>query len=240
MLKLCVTENKNRTWRAEGSGPDGRTFGRTHYSRQDAVHFCLDTARAWGYGGVLSGDVTVTTLAEQLVRQKVEEVVGRIQSNREQFVAAYLAKTGADPRDLTLCEQTDGLTQKFWVQRRDDVMLSFDRFSEVNRDRCESAAGFNHTLDSWSLSDWMTAIAGEVGEAANVVKKLNRIRDGVPGNDPNADDHALRADLRKEVADVFIYLDLFAQRLGFRLRDAVAEKFDETSRKIGYPVRIKT
>lgn len=55
-------------------------------------------------------------------------------------------------------------------------------FSAVNRERCESQGGFNHKLSSWSLSDWMTATLGELGEAANVAKKLNRVRDGIPGN----------------------------------------------------------
>ena len=38
-------------------------------------------------------------------------------------------------------------------------------FSGRNKLRCESPAGFNHRISSWSLSDWMTVVAGEVGEA---------------------------------------------------------------------------
>lgn len=109
---------------------------------------------------------------------------------------------------------------------------TFQEFSERNRSRCESPSGFNHTLASWSLSDWMTAVVGELGEAANVAKKLNRVRDGIPGNDKS--EAELRRELRKEVADAFIYLDLLAQSEGFLLIDAVEEKFSETSRKIGY------
>lgn len=33
-------------------------------------------------------------------------------------------------------------------------------------------------VGGWSLSDWFTAAMGELGEAANVAKKLNRERDG--------------------------------------------------------------
>lgn len=61
-------------------------------------------------------------------------------------------------------------------------MLTMSGFSTVNRMRCESPTGFNHTLASWSLSDWLTATMGELGEAANIAKKLNRVRDGIPGN----------------------------------------------------------
>jgi len=106
-------------------------------------------------------------------------------------------------------------------------------FSDRNRKRCESKTGFNHKLSDWSLADWMTAVTGEVGEAANIVKKLNRIRDGIPGNTQTADE--LQAALADEIADVFIYLDLMAQAAGFCLSNIVRDKFAKTSRKIGYP-----
>lgn len=115
--------------------------------------------------------------------------------------------------------------------------LTFHSFSETNCQRCESGRGFAHALESWSLSDWMTATLGELGEAANVVKKLNRVRDGVPGNKEGEGE--LRDKLRGEIADTFIYLDLMAQAAGFHLVDAVIETFDKKSREIGYPVRLR-
>lgn len=106
------------------------------------------------------------------------------------------------------------------------------RFSERNRRRCESPIGFNHPLDSWSLSDWMTALVGEVGEAANLVKKLNRVRDGIPGN--TVGEGELRAALVDEIADIAVYLDLFAQVCGVDLETVRDVKFAKTSAKIGY------
>jgi NTP pyrophosphatase (non-canonical NTP hydrolase) len=82
----------------------------------------------------------------------------------------------------------------------------------------------------------MTATMGELGEAANVVKKLNRVRDGVPGNKQTADQ--LRDQLRKEMGDVFVYLDLMAQSLGFSIADAAAEVFNAKSAEIGYPKQL--
>jgi len=105
-------------------------------------------------------------------------------------------------------------------------------FSERNRMRCESPAGFNYAISSWSLSDWMTATAGELGEAANIIKKLNRVRDGIPGNAETPEQ--LRAGLADELADVAIYLDLLAQAAGFDLQKIVEAKFAKTSAKIGY------
>lgn len=112
-------------------------------------------------------------------------------------------------------------------------MMTFKEFSAINRRRCEERTGFGHLLGSWSLSDWMTACLGELGEAANVAKKLNRVRDGIVGNDKTPDE--LRAALSDELADAFIYLDLMAQSQGIDLEQAVLSKFDKTSDKIGWP-----
>lgn len=115
--------------------------------------------------------------------------------------------------------------------------MSFADFSAENRRRCEHPKGFNHRLDSWSLSDWFTAVVGELGEAANVAKKLNRVRDGIPGNDETPDE--LRAKLSAELADAFIYLDLLAQSQGIDLSAAVRETFDRKSEKIGYAAALR-
>jgi NTP pyrophosphatase (non-canonical NTP hydrolase) len=116
------------------------------------------------------------------------------------------------------------------------MSLTFATFSATNRTRCESALGFSHPIGSWSLSDWFTATLGELGEAANVAKKLNRIRDGIPGN--ILSEAELRAQLRREIADAFCYLDLLAQAAGFSLEDAVRETWDAKSVQIGYPGRL--
>jgi len=99
--------------------------------------------------------------------------------------------------------------------------------------RSESPQGFNHKLESWSISDWFTAVVGELGEAANIAKKLNRVRDGIPGNGDISPDQLLM-NLADELADTFIYLDLLSQAAGVDLEKAVARKFAVTSKKIGY------
>ncbi len=114
--------------------------------------------------------------------------------------------------------------------------LTFRRFSEANRMRCKH--GFGHELGDWSASDWMTATLGELGEAANVIKKLNRERDGIIGNTVSID--VLRGQLADELADTFIYLDLMFQALGIDMAEAVIRKFDATSQKIGWPARLQS
>ena len=111
--------------------------------------------------------------------------------------------------------------------------MDLKEFSKSNRERCESLEGFNHRLKDWSLSDWMTAVTGELGEAANVVKKLNRIRDGIPGNKETKEE--LEIKLARELADTFIYLDLMFQSIGLDLSGVVVDVFNKKSKEIGYP-----
>lgn len=114
--------------------------------------------------------------------------------------------------------------------------ITFREFTSTNIHRCLSPDGFNHQLDDWSLSDWMTAVVGELGEAANVLKKLNRVRDGIPGNKETPEQ--LKQMLADEIADTFIYLDLLAFAAGFNLEDIAVSKFNRTSAKIGCSIRL--
>ena len=116
--------------------------------------------------------------------------------------------------------------------------MHFHDFSVLNRRRCEAHNGFNKSVEHWSRSDWFLATLGELGEAANVAKKLNRIRDGIPGNADDETPEALAAKLADEIADTFIYLDLLAQSQGIDLEQAVIDKFNRTSAKIGYDDKL--
>lgn len=120
--------------------------------------------------------------------------------------------------------------------RRADIGELRWQFAAVNRQRCESPEGFNHALTSWSTSDWFVAIVGELGEAANITKKLNRVRDGVKGNKETPAE--LRDKQRQELGDAFIYLDLIAQSLGFNIGDAAVEVFNAKSDELVCSIKI--
>ena len=82
-------------------------------------------------------------------------------------------------------------------------------FSELNRQRSQSPAGFNHKLRTWTTDEWLCATLGELGEAANVHKKVLRHRDGVSNaGDPTLAE--LMGMFRDEVADTLIYVDLLS------------------------------
>lgn len=89
-----------------------------------------------------------------------------------------------------------------------DIPLTFARLHEVNVARCSQwHPGFPKVSHDWVGTDWSNAMAGEMGETCNVVKKLRRIDVGLPGSkDPEL--HVLLADLGEEIADTLVYLDL--------------------------------
>jgi hypothetical protein len=57
------------------------------------------------------------TTFRRFVEEQVRKVLERRADFKEQLIAHYLAATGADPRDLVLCEQTDGAVTRWWVEQ---------------------------------------------------------------------------------------------------------------------------
>lgn len=70
-------------------------------------------------------------------------------------------------------------------------------------------------------------LAGEAGEACNIIKKMARTRLGLRGGG------GTQAQLAEELADVVICADLIAMAEGIDLGYAVELKFNATSRKYG-------
>lgn len=91
----------------------------------------------------------------------------------------------------------------------------------------------------WDADNQITAayrgneLAGEVGEACNVIKKLERERLGIRGSRATVDD------LADELADVLICADLIAMQYGIDLDAAVSRKFNATSQKVGLATRLR-
>ena len=77
-----------------------------------------------------------------------------------------------------------------------------------------------------SIAFTVLALAGEVGEVANIVKKIER-------GSYNWRDAKVRADLDMEVADVFTYLVLLAGQLGIDLRRIYDLKRNENEGRFG-------
>lgn len=123
--------------------------------------------------------------------------------------------------------------------------LTLAAVSAVNRQRCDHwHPGFPDD-GVWLGSDWSNAMAGEAGEACNIVKKLRRLDTGfAAGGDSAPPDPAtarewLMAKLAKEIGDVYLYLDLLAQFYGLDLAQCVVHAFNEVSVRQGHPERIE-
>ena len=114
--------------------------------------------------------------------------------------------------------------------------LKFNALREANARRIghfrNSKGGVAHDKkdgSDWTLSDWITAITGELGELANIVKKVRR-------GDYTIEE--ARPMIERETADVNIYLDIFAKQAGFNLGDAIIKTFNKKSKEVGSGVYL--
>jgi len=76
-------------------------------------------------------------------------------------------------------------------------------------------------------------LGGEVGEALNVVKKLERERMGIRGSRDSVEH------LAEELADIIICTDLVASMYNIDLGKATRDKFNVTSEKVGLTTRCE-
>lgn len=104
--------------------------------------------------------------------------------------------------------------------------LTFAELRGPNVQRCDE---YFQTCADWTFSDWMMAMTGEQGELANLLKKIRR-------GDFTLEEK--REEVAKEIADVAIYLDLLAAKLGIDLGKAVREKFNEVSDRRRCPIKL--
>lgn len=81
--------------------------------------------------------------------------------------------------------------------------------------------GSYNSLADWTPLEWGGALAGEVGEVCNLLKKYRR--DGVVD----------LAEVGKEIADCQCYLALLAEAVKLDLQEITRQKFNEVSERIG-------
>ena len=110
--------------------------------------------------------------------------------------------------------------------------LTFDALSRGNKLRDE-----RHYKEwpNWTATDWACALAGEVGEACNKVKKLRRLK-GV--YNVALARSLYHEEIATELADAVIYADILAQHLGFNLGEVIRQKFNEVSDREGCDVKL--
>lgn len=115
-----------------------------------------------------------------------------------------------------------------------DLNLRYLRLANIARmpkfkNRLGEPANSQPDGSDWKLSAWANATLGELGEAANLIKKIER-------GDYTLDEK--RRELGKELADVLIYLDILAFRAGVDLGLETILKFNEVSKRVGAAVYL--
>lgn len=145
--------------------------------------------------------------------------------------------------------------------------LTFEALRKANASRAPRWHTSPEGMNEWTIGDWFMAMAGEVGEGAdellplmfmsfvgklgalgNMAKKYRRVQEGIANKAHDPERHITAqnaiAKMFEELADVQIYLDLFALRLrdglhtGEDIGDHVERKFNKTSELYGFPERI--
>jgi len=106
--------------------------------------------------------------------------------------------------------------------------LNFANLRDANYDR-QQLWDIKNEL---SLAFRGNELAGEVGEACNIIKKLERERLGIKGS------RSTKKELADELADVIICVDLICMHLDINLAEAVKNKFNATSDKMGFGVKL--
>lgn len=117
---------------------------------------------------------------------------------------------------------TDGLT--FNVLRRANVARL-----PLFKNKHGIASHSEPDGSDWSPAQWLQAVVGELGEYANLRKKFER---------GDITEEEFKQEACKELADVQIYLDILAFRLGINLGQATMDKFNQKSEELNIPIRI--
>lgn len=90
----------------------------------------------------------------------------------------------------------------------------------------------------WTTERWITAIVGELGEMANISKKLFRANDGAVGILKGETIEALEREERKEWADTMLYMLLLGSSKGWDMEEALREVFNAKSEQLGFAERL--
>lgn len=128
------------------------------------------------------------------------------------------------------------MVQKMWLEempREGD--LTFRQLQATNNSR---KSRWHGNPDPWTLADWSNAMAGEAGEACNVVKKIRRLDLGMRSHRTKETREELLKKLGHELADNLLYTFLTADAAGIDLEAAVREKFNLVSEAEGFPERL--
>lgn len=107
------------------------------------------------------------------------------------------------------------------------MKLDLNKLRELSIQRAKE--GFK-TYDNVSILFFTTALAGELGELCNLIKKLERAKvGGLDAGTNHKVKDITKELLEEEIGGIFIYLDLLASLLNIDLNKAVIKTFNDKS-----------
>lgn len=113
--------------------------------------------------------------------------------------------------------------KKLPKKKNDRPALTFAHFHAVNVARSKS--DIKHS-NNWIPLSWGGALAGEVGELCNFLKKMSR------------GDKIKKKELAHEIADIMTYLSLLSDQLDIDMEKAIIEKFNIVSKRWGSKFKL--
>lgn len=117
------------------------------------------------------------------------------------------------------------------------MKLDLAAFRPINVQR--ATEGFK-CYDNQPLTYWTTALAGELGELCNMIKKMQRVeRGGVDGGSSYTAKDITKEMLKEEIGGIAIYLDLLASLLNISLEEAIVDTFNSKSEKYGFKEKLE-
>jgi len=145
--------------------------------------------------------------------------------------AIRVAEVSRDMADSRICEMKSALRR---LKGERGLELNNLRNANVNRlplfkNRKGDIAHSISDGSDWKLSAWSNAVCGELGELANLIKKVER-------GDFSLEEK--RGEIGDEIADVLIYLDILAFRAGVDLSEATIRKFNAVSDKVDCEIKL--
>ncbi|WP_059296123.1 MazG-like family protein, partial [Pseudomonas syringae group genomosp. 3] len=159
--------------------------------------------------GKLSGKVKQGHISTSY--ERMEGIwLGPYKGNGRKVLAFW---TKLDPRELPDGEPLPKTPELIGAPELDG--LSFQELRQANVKRLASSK-YKLCEQNWQSAHWMNALTGEVGECANIIKKVDR------------GDYSLEAalpNIARELADIQCYLDILAFKLGIDLGAATVSKF---------------
>ena len=93
----------------------------------------------------------------------------------------------------------------------------------------------------WTVLEWAGAMCGEAGEAANIAKKIQRVRDNISRGDEDIAD--LKSKLVAELCDILLYMpmlidSIWTKEVEVRFEKILIDTFNKKSEEYGYPERL--